>query len=106
MQLLRGPLFALTGDSGIGFRGLGGTDIGCASAVADAGAAYASALDRAASYEVDDETLTLLDEDGAEVARFQANTGPPITGLTGSPSATRTRPTTRSPGMRSASRRS
>ena len=76
-----GP-FSLTGDGGIDFRGLGGTDIGCAPAVADAGAAYASALDRAASYELDGETLTLLDDDGAEVARFRANAGPPITGVT------------------------
>jgi heat shock protein HslJ len=76
-----GP-YSLTGDGGIDFRGLGGTDIGCAPVVADAGAAYASALDRAASYEVDDETLTLLDEDGAEVVRFKANAAPPITGLT------------------------
>lgn len=76
-----GP-YSLTGDGGIAFRGLGGTDIGCAPAIADAGAAYASALDRAALYEVDDETLTLLDDDGAEVARFQANAAPPITGVT------------------------
>ena len=75
-----GP-YALSGDGGIEFRGLGGTDIGCAPAIADAGAVYAAALDRAASYEVGDETLTLLDGDGAEVARFQANAGPPITGL-------------------------
>ena len=76
-----GP-YSLTGDGGIDFRGLGGTDIGCAPAVADASAAYAAALDRTASYDVDDETLTLLDDDGAEVARFRANAGPPITGLT------------------------
>lgn len=76
-----GP-YSLTGDGGIDVRGLEGTDIGCAPAIADAGAAYASALERAASYEIEDETLTLLDEEGAAVARFQANAGPPITGLT------------------------
>jgi heat shock protein HslJ len=80
-NLYEGP-YSRTGDDGIDFRGLGGTLIGCAPAIADAGAAYASALDRAASYEVEDETLILLDEDGAEVARFQANAPPPITGLT------------------------
>ena len=76
-----GP-YSLTDDGGIDFRGLGGTDIGCAPAVADAGAAYASALDRAASYEVDDETLTLLDGDRAAAVRFRANAPPQITGLT------------------------
>ena len=78
-----GP-YSLTDDGGIDVGGLGGTDIGCAPAIADAGAAYASALPRAASYEIEDETLTLFDDDGAELVRFQANAAPPDLRLRGS----------------------
>ena len=76
-----GP-YSVKDDGGIDIGGLSSTAIGCEPAIAAAGADFTSALDRAASYEVDDETLTLLDEDGAEVLRFQANAAPPITGLT------------------------
>lgn len=76
-----GP-YAVTGDGGIDIGGLGGTDIGCEPSIAEAGAAFASTLDRATSYEVDDQTLVLFDDDGAELVRLRANAGPPIGGVT------------------------
>lgn len=76
-----GP-YSVTDDDGIDIGGLSSTAIGCEPSIAAAGAAFPSALARSASYEIDDETLTLFDDDGAELVRFQANAAPPITGVT------------------------
>jgi heat shock protein HslJ len=72
-----------TSDGGeIDIGGLGGTAIGCEPAIADAGAAFTTALQRAASYEIDDDTLVLSDGDGNELVRMRSNAAPPIVGLT------------------------
>ena len=42
---------------------------------------YTSALDRAATYEIDDDVLKLFDDDGAELARFRSDAAPPIAGV-------------------------
>jgi heat shock protein HslJ len=81
MQLVRRCVY---GDRarGIDIGGLSSTLIGCDPRIAAAGAAFTSALDRAATYEVDDDVLTLHDDDGAQLAWLRSDVGAPLEGVT------------------------
>jgi heat shock protein HslJ len=75
-----GP-YSTTGEDGVDIGGLSSTAIGCEPAIAAAGTAFTSALDRAATYDIDDDVLTLFDDAGAELARFRSGADPPIVGV-------------------------
>ena len=77
-----GGAYTATEDGGLDIGGLSSTLIGCDPRVAAAGAAFTSALDRAATYEVDDDVLTLHDDEGTQLVRLRSDAGPPLEGVT------------------------